>query len=53
MPKKIATEEIGLQLLFQYITKETLPTSITAIVNNPKYIGVNYVDIVTAVLKNK
>jgi hypothetical protein len=51
--KKIATEEIGLQLPFQDITKETLLTSITTTVNNPKYVQVKYVDIMTAVLKNK
>jgi hypothetical protein len=51
--RKIATEEIGLQLAFHDITKETLLTSITAIVNNSKYVQVKYVDIVTAVLKNK
>jgi glucuronosyltransferase len=50
--KKIATEEIGLQLPFRDITKEELLTSITAILNNPKYVQVKYVDIMTVVLKN-
>ena len=50
--KKIATEEIGLQLPFREITKEELLTSITAILSNPKYVHVKYVDIITAVLKN-
>ena len=34
--KKIATEEIGLQLPFQELTKEKLLTSITVILNDSK-----------------
>jgi len=34
--KKITIEEIGLQLRFQEITKQTLLTSINAILNNAK-----------------
>jgi glucuronosyltransferase len=34
--KKIATEEIGLHLPFHELTKETLLTSITAILNDSK-----------------
>ena len=34
--KKIATEEIGLQLPFKDITKETLLTSINATLNDSK-----------------
>jgi glucuronosyltransferase len=34
--KKIATEEIGLQLPFQEITKEKLLTSITALLRDSK-----------------
>jgi glucuronosyltransferase len=47
--KKIATEEIGLQLPFREITKEGLLTSVNAILNNPKYVQVKYVDIMKAV----
>jgi glucuronosyltransferase len=50
--KKIETEEIGLQVPFLELTKEELLTSITAILNNPKYVQVTYVDILTAVLTN-
>jgi hypothetical protein len=52
MQKKIVTEEIGLQLSFREITKVELLTSIIAILNNPKYVQIKYVDIMTAVLKN-
>jgi UDP:flavonoid glycosyltransferase YjiC (YdhE family) len=34
--KKITTEEIGLQLPFKEITKQTLLTSINAILSNTK-----------------
>jgi UDP:flavonoid glycosyltransferase YjiC (YdhE family) len=34
--KRITTEEIGLQLSFREITKDTLLTSITAILNDSK-----------------
>jgi UDP:flavonoid glycosyltransferase YjiC (YdhE family) len=34
--KKITTEEVGLQLPFKEITKQTLLTSINAILNNAK-----------------
>jgi glucuronosyltransferase len=34
--KKIATEEIGLQLPFEELTKENLLTSITVILNDSK-----------------
>jgi UDP:flavonoid glycosyltransferase YjiC (YdhE family) len=34
--KKIATEEIGLQLPFKEVTKETLLTSMNAILNDSK-----------------
>jgi len=34
--KKIITEEVGLQLPFKEITKQTLLTSINAILNNTK-----------------
>jgi glucuronosyltransferase len=34
--KKIATEEMGLQLTLQEITKQRLLTSITAVLDNPK-----------------
>jgi glucuronosyltransferase len=50
--KKIETEEIGLQVPFLELTKEKLLTSIAAILNNPKYVQVTYVDILTAVLTN-
>jgi len=50
--KKIATKETGLQLPFREITKEELLTSIIETLNNPKYVQIKYVDIMTAVLKN-
>jgi glucuronosyltransferase len=50
--KKIETEEIGLQVPYLKLTKDELLTSITAILNNPKYVQVTYVDILTAVLTN-
>ena len=34
--KKISTEEIGLHLQFEEVTKQTLLTSINAILNNAK-----------------
>jgi UDP:flavonoid glycosyltransferase YjiC (YdhE family) len=34
--KKIATEEIGLQLPFEEVTKQTLLASINAMLNNTK-----------------
>jgi UDP:flavonoid glycosyltransferase YjiC (YdhE family) len=34
--KKITTEEIGLQLQFKEVTKQTLLASINAILNNTK-----------------
>lgn len=43
--KKIVTEELGVQLSLQDLTKETLSAAINAVLNDPRYVQVTFIDL--------
>lgn len=51
--KKIVTEEIGLQLSFKELTKETLLTTMHKMLNDSRYVQVKFVDAMGPDLKMK